>query len=212
MKETIGSQGQEDRRSPLRHRVLGPVLMLLACGLLAPGALWARNWKGIFDGKVDARRIHTSGNNLLVVERAYVWDNGEGKHPDGTGSDRAWYGWKHGPKGNFHVKIYAPDQRTELKHTRLHGPWHTHKNMYEWKDDEGLEYVNYGLYDWDSHPYTRVYIWIYESDPPNGWGRRHDTLMTLWVDRDSSRAGVSYSSYHIPTLDLRTVRLAGPTP
>jgi|GEM_PF-1956537 len=164
-------------------------------------------WQGTFDGKWDPGRIQTSGDNVLIVERAYVWDNGEGKSPTGGGSNWAWYGLKHGPYGNVHLKVYSPDGTYLLRDTMLHGPWETGTRKWEWKDDEGVEYVNYGIYDWDAFGYDAVRIEIYESDP--GPGRSDDYLMTLLVNRQRSYCGLHYSSYHIPTLDLRTVDLSG---
>ncbi len=165
------------------------------------------DWQGTFDGRWDPGRIQTSGDNVLIVERAYVWDNGEGKSPTGEGSDWAWYGVKHGPDGNLHLKVYSPDGKFLLRDTMLHGAWETGDRKWEWKDDEGLEYIYYGIYDWDDFGYDAVQIEIYESDP--GPFRSHDYLMTLHVDRQRSYCGVGYSSYHMPILDLRTVDLSG---
>ncbi len=178
------------------------------------------NWLGTFDGKKDPEMLHNYGDNILIVKKAYVWDNREGKKPTGKGSNYGFWGpfWKkHGPYGNFHVLIYAPDQKTLLGHTYLHGNWKTGATKWEWKDDEGLEYINYGIHDWDVFNYDDLYIIIYESDPSE-WqgikipelitGRKHDIVMDFWVNRDESYCGVSYSNYNMPILELQTVDLS----
>jgi hypothetical protein len=186
---------------PLRRSL--PVALIVTAVTSAAFA----GWRGTFDGRWDPVRIQTSGDNVLIVERAYVWDNGEGKSPTGGGSDWAWYGVKHGPYGNLHLKVYSPDGAYLLRHTMLHGAWKTGDHKWEWKDDEGVEYINYGIYDWDAFGYDIVRVEIYESDP--GPWRSDDYLMTLLVDRRRSYCGLHYSSYHMPTLDVRTVDLSG---
>lgn len=173
----------------------------------------AQTYQGVFDGKKDSKRLINYGDNILTVNYANIWDNGEGKSPTGKGSDRSWYGMKHGPYGNLHLLIYAPNQETLLVHTRLHGPWKTGSYKWEWLDNESLDYINYGIYDWDVYNYDHVYICIYESDPkdvkgiPIGLFRKHDVLITMRVDKDESYCEMNYYNHNVPSIKLQTVDL-----
>lgn len=153
----------------------------------------------------DLHNVITEGGNVLVIDYVHVHDNGEGKKPDGSGSDWGWMGpipWKHGPIGNLHIKIESPEGR-ELRHVRnLPGPMRT-LPRYEWGDNQCMAYLNFGIWDWDLTEDTVVVVRIYESDP--GLFREHDTLIrsTVWRNRRAQ----SDSTYFIPRIDFRTTQL-----
>jgi hypothetical protein len=161
-------------------------------------------------GMCDAgtRRFHnviTEGDNILVIDFVHVYDNGEGKNPDGSGSNWGWMGpipWKHGPVGNLHVRICGDDGR-ELRHLRnLPGPART-LPRFEWTDDQCMAYLNFGIWGWDETPDTAVTVWVYESDP--GPGREHDTLIRSFINRSASSS--VDSTYFIPRIEFRTTTL-----
>ncbi len=188
------------------------IALFLFASIIQGNLCGQNNWLGTIDGSIDYKNILTTGNNVLTIQDVYVWDNGEGVSPEGQGSNCSWYGMCHGPLGRIHIKIYGPDKKTLLYHTYLHGPWKTGENKFEWKDNEGLTYSNYGIYDWDWFSFDNIYIQIYESDPKKviGFLRKHDTLIYLHVNRYSSKNGLRFSSHHIPILDLTTKNLGGP--
>jgi len=167
-----------------------------------------------FDGRdhKQSEPCITSGENILVIDFVHIWENGEGKDPFGYGSDRAPYpgfksigdffkGWKHGPHGNIHIKVYSLNGRL-LKHiSNLPGPEWT-GSKYEWLDDQYMNYSNFGIYDWDSENFSSVRVKIYESDPH----RKDDVLMNFVVNYDKHNYSV-FQSKHIPEIFLSTTSL-----
>lgn len=162
------------------------------------------------EGQCDAdvygfHNVITEGDNVLVVDFVHVYDNAEGKKPDGSGTNWGWMGpipWKHGPVGNLHIRIYGDDGR-ELRHLRnLPGPART-LPRFEWKDNQCMAYVNFGIWDWDWTTDTSVVVRIYESDP--GPWREHDTLIRSRVLR-TERSHID-STYFIPRIEFRTTTL-----
>lgn len=153
----------------------------------------------------DFHNVITSGDNVLVIDFVHVFDNAEGKKPDGSGTNWGWMGpipWKHGPVGNLHIRLYADDGR-ELRHLRnLPGPART-LPRFEWKDNQCMAYQNFGIWDWDWTVDSAVVVRIYESDP--GPGREHDTLIRARVRR-AETARVD-STYFIPRIEFRTTTL-----
>ncbi|MDX2133974.1 MAG: hypothetical protein SFV52_04285 [Saprospiraceae bacterium] len=205
--------------------------IFLILGAFFQPVLSQQYWQGTFDGMNDNEvdkntgrdRIVKRGNDVLVISSAYVWDNGEGKDPFGRGSDYGYWGpfWKkHGPEGNFHILIYNETLDEIIGHTRLHGPHRRGESKWEWKDNEGLNYINYGIFDWTKYDKENVFIIIYESDPSETnfmgrklrvpeWvsGREHDILISFWVNKSKSYCGLSLQNHHIPILTLSTVDL-----
>jgi hypothetical protein len=154
----------------------------------------------LFNGGSQSHGLSV-GTALLAIEFAHVRDNGEGRWPP------------HGPYSSLHVAIYQSDQLPEppwhdellLHEAMLYGPHLTLPGLYEWLDDETLYYEGYGLYSWGWHPYDRVVLRIYESDP--GPGREHDDLLAVVVERSVTQAdSVTFQS---PAMDIR-VRTTNP--
>lgn len=153
----------------------------------------------------DFHNVITEGDNVVVIDFVHVYDNAEGKKPDGSGTNWGWMGpipWKHGPVGNLHIRIYGDDAR-ELRHIRnLPGPERT-LPRFEWNDNQCMAYLNFGIWDWDWSADTSITVRIYESDP--GPWRDHDTLIRAKVSR-SVQAQVD-STYFIPRIEFRTTAL-----
>ncbi len=149
--------------------------------------------------------VITAGDNVLVIDFVYVYDNAEGVKPDGLGTNWGWMGpipWKHGPVGNLHIRLYD-DDGIELRHLRnLPGPART-LPRFEWKDNQCMAYQNFGIWDWDWTTDSAVTVRIYESDP--GPWREHDTLIRARVRR--SEFACVDSTYFIPRIELRTTTL-----
>lgn len=180
----------------------------LGCDCSCPSA--SRPPYGPIDGQCNAgtydfHNVITEGDNILVIDFVHVYDNAEGKKPDGSGTNWGWMGpipWKHGPVGNLHIRIYGDDGR-ELRHLRnLPGPART-LPRFEWKDNQCMAYLNFGIWDWDWTADTSVVVRIYESDP--GPWREHDTLIRACVPR-AERAHAD-STYFIPRIEFRTTTL-----
>lgn len=156
-------------------------------------------------GQYDFSKVITEGDNILVIDFVHVYDNAEGVAPDGSGTNWGWMGpipWKHGPVGNLHIRILATDGQL-LRHVPyLPGPART-LPRFEWKDNQCMAYLNFGIWDWDETADTAVVVHIYESDP--GIGREHDTLIRALVRRDETVH--ADSTYFIPRIEFRKATL-----
>lgn len=155
--------------------------------------------------RYNFHHVIDEGDNILVIDFVHVYDNGEGERPDGSGTNWGWMGpipWKHGPVGNLHIRIYGDDGR-ELRHLRnLPGPSRT-LPRFEWKDNQCMVYLNFGIWDWDWSTDSTATVLIYESDP--GPGREHDTLIRTQIPR--GMAEWADSNYYIPRIEFRTTTL-----
>lgn len=224
-----------------RPAITVAVLLGLVVSTTAAQRLTTRpNGRLLYDGQYDAAPLY-HGDNVLSIFFVSVWDNGEGVSPDGRGSDYApyyipaqvvslgfWELGHHGPYGNLYIVIYAPEQAAldhwdnslELDRRVLRGPHYTHEDKFEWLDREEMEYVNYGIFDWDSSPYDRVFVRVFESDSgPLGhkWGRQDDDLAWFVLTRGETQE--SYARVRMPKsgfeIVLRTIdypKLQGPRP
>ena len=159
----------------------------------------SKNGSPVFDGAL-VEDILSEGEALLTIEHAHV--NGEGKWPP------------HGPYGSIHVVVYSPEQRPEapwqseceLYRTMLYGPHKTIGDLYEWLDDEALNYTNYALYDWNLHTFDQIVLRFYESDP--GPGREHDELLAVVVSKQDTQAHTITLHSEAVEIRIRTQKLS----